>query len=182
MDISKGIERMDDIVSLLRADLAKTRTGRATPKMLDEVMVTVYDSKMPINHIANVSVPDARTIVIQPWDSSNIEALEKAILSSDIGLTPIVDGEIVRISVPSLTQELREKYVKEMKEKIEESKIEIRAVRHKMMDCVEDSAKDGGVSEDDIKRQKGEVEKAVVSRIEKLGSIAEEKEKELMTV
>lgn len=182
MDFSSGTEKMAEIVLSLQADIAKTRTGRATPEMLDEVMVNVYDSKMPINHIATVSVPDARTIVIQPWDSSNIKSLEKAILSSGVGLTPIVDGEIVRISVPSLTQELREKYVKEMKEKVEDSKVAIRAVRHKMMDFVEGSVKDGGVSEDDIKRQKDEVEKTVVSKIEELSSIAEEKEKELMTV
>jgi len=182
MDLSSGIEKMVAIVSSLQGELAKIRTGRATPDMLDGVMVEVYDSKMPIKHVATVSVPDARTIVVQPWDSSNIETVEKAILSSDVGLTPVVDGEIVRISIPSLTQELREKYVREMKEKIEESKVAIRAVRHKMMDFIDDSVKDGGVSEDDVKRQKDGVEKAVTKKVEEISSIAEEKEKELMTV
>lgn len=182
MDFSDGVEKMAAVVASLKEELTKIRTGRATPDMLDGVMVEVYDSKMPIKHVATVSVPDARTIVVQPWDSSNIEMLEKAILASDVGLTPIVDGEIVRMSIPSLTQELREKYVKEMKSKIEESKVVIRSIRHKMMDFIDNSAKDGGVSEDDIKRQKGEVEKAVAKKIEEMHSIDEEKEKELMTV
>ncbi|MBN2101154.1 ribosome recycling factor [Candidatus Dojkabacteria bacterium] len=182
MTLSEGKESINSIVESLKDGLSKMRTGRANPDVLDSVVVNVYESEMPIKHIANVSVPDARTIVIQPWDTQNTEKIEKALLSSDIGMTPVVDGEIIRLSVPSLTQDLREQYVKEMKDMVEEARIAIREVRHRMMDAADKSAEGGGVSEDDIKRQKDAIENAVTEVMDRLKEVADNKEKELMTV
>ncbi|MEA3357350.1 MAG: ribosome recycling factor [Patescibacteria group bacterium] len=182
MQLKNGKTKLSDIVSRLNSDLSKIRTGRATPDILDSVKVNVYDSMMPIKHIANVSVPDAKTIVIQPWDTANTQAVEKAIISSDLNLSPVVDGDIVRISVPQLTQELREGLVKEVKAMVEQAKVSVRSIRHEMRNELEDLKSSGGISEDDIKRQKDGVEQEVRKIVVELDEISKTKEQELMTI
>ncbi len=182
MDIPEGKAKMQKVIDNLKTDLSKLRTGRASTDMVRDVKVKVYDSKMPIEHIATISVPDARTVAIKPWDKSNLENIEKALLASDIGLTPTVDGELVRLSIPALTQERREELVKEMKERVEQAKITIRSLRHDLMDDIDELADGGGVSEDFIKRKKDEAEDLVSDIIDEIEEIEEKKEKELMKI
>lgn len=182
MTPSEANEKMESTLEFLRTELSKIRTGRATPEMFESVEVEVYESKMPVQHIATISVPDARTVVIQPWDSNNIEAIERAIATSDLGVNPVVDGEIVRISIPALTQERRQEFVKEMKEKVEDAKVSVRQIRQKVMNAFDDELKAGGVSEDDIDRSKSEFEKEVSKTIDKVDEIAKKKEDELMSL
>jgi len=182
MDLSEGVEKMQSAITSLKEELAKIRAGQASPELIEQVSVEAYETKMPVSHVATISIPDARTIVIQPWDDSTVKAIEKALLAADIGMMPVVDGKIIRLSVPSLTTELREQYIKEMKEEVENSKIVIRGIRHKMIDGIDATSKDGGVSEDDVKRMKDEMEKEVKKAMDSIEQLAEAKEKTLMTV
>lgn len=182
MDISNGVLEMEGALSHLRGELGRIRAGRANPEMLEGVHVETYGSKMPVNHVATISISDPRTIVIQPWDDANVKPLEKALLASDLGLTPIVDGKLIRLSIPQPTEELREGYVKTMRAAVEETKVSVRGIRRKMMEALDEEEKSGGVSEDDIKRQKDEVEKEVKKVMDVIDEIEAAKEKELMTV
>lgn len=182
MDFDKGKANISEILDGFSDDLSRMRSGRASTDMMDGVKVEAYDSIMDISHVASITIPDPKTIVIQPWDTSVLKNIEKAILSSDIGYTPVVDGEIVRVSVPALTQDLREKYVKEMRDRMEKARISIRGVRRDMIASVESQSTNGGISEDEIDRQKGMVESEIKAAIEKIEEMGEEKEKELMTV
>jgi ribosome recycling factor len=182
MDFEEGKKNLSEITSVFLSDLSKMRSGRASTDMLEGVQVDAYDSKMPISHVASVSIPDPKTIVVQPWDKGLVQNIEKAILASDIGFTPVVDGEIIRISIPALTQELREKFVREMKDRMEKAKIAVRSVRHQMLEYVESLSENGGISEDEIDRQKSVVEDEVKRVTEEIEKIGEDKEKELMTV
>ena len=151
MDFEKGKENISKIVSAFTSDIGKMRSGRASVDMIDSVKVVVYESEMALSHVATISIPDARTIAIQPWDKGIVKDIEKAIQSSNLGFNPVVDGEIVRVSVPALTQELREQYVKEMKERMEQARVSVRGVRRKIMEELDNK---DGVSEDEIKREK----------------------------
>lgn len=182
MDLSDGKSKMDEVVSNLRLELGKIRAGRANPNVLDGVEVEAYDSKMPISHVATISVPDPRTLVIQPWDDTVIKSIEKALQSADIGMMPVVDGKCIRLKVPQLTAEVREEFVREMKERVEDARVAIRGIRHKILDAVEEQAKAVGVSEDDVKRRKDEVEREVLSVMNSIDEMAESKEKELTTL
>jgi ribosome recycling factor len=182
MDIPEGKKKLKQVISRLKQDLAKIRTGRASTDMLKDVKVETYDSKMPVEHVATISVPDARTINIKPWDKDNVEKIEKAIMASDIGLNPIVDGDMVRLSVPALTQERREEFVKEVKERVEQGKIAVRSVRHELMDELDDLSGEGGVSEDFIERKKDEVEDLISATIDELEKIEEDKKEKLMKI
>ncbi len=182
MDIKEGTGKLQDATDHLKSELAKIRAGSASPDMIASIEIDAYESKMPLEHVATISVPDPKSIVIKPWDSGNLEPIEKAILASDVGLTPVVDGEIVRLNIPALTQERREEFVKEMKEKVEDIKVSIRSIRHQMMDDVDEMAEGGGISEDDVDRRKDEVEKVIKEFMEEVEKIAEEKEKELKSL
>jgi ribosome recycling factor len=182
MDIPEGKQKMEKIISNLKDELSKMRTGRASPDMLKGVKVETYDSKMPVEHLATISVPDARTIAIKPWDKNNVEKVEKAIMASDIGLNPIVDGTLIRLSIPPLTEERRKEFVKEMKERVEQAKIAIRSVRHELMDELDNLKDEGGVSEDFVSRKKDEVEDLVSKMVKETDNIEEKKEEELMKI
>lgn len=182
MDLPVGVEKMKGVVGALKDELGKIRAGRANPEVLDGVMVEAYESKMPIAHVATVSVPDPRTIVIQPWDDAVVKAIEKALNAANLGMTPVVDGKVIRLTVPQLTAELRQQYVRDMGEKVEEARIAVRGIRHKIMSAVEDQAESMGVSEDDMKRRKEEVEKEVQKIMNEIESIADKKEEELTTL
>ncbi len=182
MDLSEGKTKMTNVVSFLRSELAKMRTGKASAELLDSITVETYGSRMPIKHVASISVPDTRTITIQPWDKANAEPIYKAIMTAEMGFNPTADGQLIRISIPPLTQERREEFVKVVKAKVEDSRVAIRQLRNKMMDALDEQEKAGGVSEDDIKRQKDEVEKDVEKVIKEIEVLADNKEKEIMTV
>lgn len=178
---SEDRDSMNSVVSFLRSELSKLRTGRASAELIDNVNVEVYGSKMPIKHVATISVPDVKTIAIQPWDKSNVEPISKAIMSANLGFNPIADKNIIRISIPPLTQEVREQYVKQVKSKGEDAKVSVRQIRHKMIEALEKTEGDG-VSEDDIKRGKDEIEKMVKEVMDEIDEVIENKEKELLSV
>jgi len=165
----------------LRGELIHVRTGKASPAMVDSIMVSYYGSMTPLSQVANVGTTDARTLTIQPWEKTMIEPIEKAIFEANIGLTPQNDGELIRISVPPLTQERRKEMVKRVKSMGEDAKVSIRSARHKAMEQVKKAVK-GGFPEDNGKRKEEEVQKMTDKHIKDVDKIVEAKEKDIMTV
>ena len=163
-------------------DLGTLRTGRASIQLLDAVKVEAYGSLMKLNEVANVTVPDATLIVISPWDKSLMGAIEKGIQIANLGLNPVVDGAIVRVSVPSLTEERRKEMVKLLGQKIEDGKVLLRNVRTETKQAIEDLKGTAGVSEDTIKLDLAELEKKLKEAMVKIDKMSEEKAKELMKI
>jgi ribosome recycling factor len=180
--ITEAEDRMSKAVEALRKDYTTLRAGRATPSLLDKVQVEYYGVPSPINQVANISTPEARLLVIQPWEKTIIPEIEKAIMKSDLGLNPSSDGTIIRIAIPQLTQERRNELVKTVKKKAEESKIVVRNVRRDANDQLKDFEKDGEISEDDNRRGQDEVQKLTDKYIKELDHVADNKEKEIMEV
>ncbi len=178
MDIAKEIQRvLDSLVD----DFARIRTGRASSELIENVKVSAYGSDMVLKSIATINVSDVKSLLVQPWDKSLVEAVTKAIDSSNLGLSASVEGDAVRVSVPDLNEERRQEYVKVMGERAELARVGVRNVRQKAMKEI-DSLQEGGLSEDEAKRKKEEVEKEVKEANEKIAELKEKKEEELMTV
>lgn len=173
--------RLDDSVKALIHDIAKFRTGRANPDLIKPIKVDAYGTRMPIDQLASMSVPDPRLIILKPYDKNLIKAIEKAILSSDLGLTPSSDKDFIRIPFPELTEERRKELVKLSKHRVEEAKIAVRNIRRDTMDRVKKLEKEG-VSEDDVRRLKERVEEVVKEVTEKIDNIYLQKEKEIMEI
>ena len=182
MDFSKIEEKMDKTISVLQEDFSEIRAGRANPAILNKVRVDYYGVPTPINQIAGVSVPEARLILIQPWDMSVLKEIEKAILASDIGITPNNDGKVIRLSFPELNEERRKELVKEIKKMAEESKVSIRSLRREGLDGAKKAEKDGDITEDDLKNAETEIQKLTDKKIERIDEILANKEKEIMSV
>lgn len=181
-DFSSFTQKVDKTIQFIADDIATLRTGRASAQMLDVVNVEAYGTRMKVNEVGNVSVPDASLIMIAPWDKSLLGAIEKAISSAGLNLQPVVDGDIIRIAVPPLTEERRKEMVKLLHNKIQNGHVLLRNLRgdeKKLIDQLKDS---GGVSEDDIKIYLSELEKKVKEFTEKIDKMSAEKEKDLMTV
>lgn len=174
-------ERMDKALAALRRDLATLRAGRATPAMLDRVQVEYYGTPTPINQLASVNTPDVRTLVIQPWDKSVLAEIEKAILKSDIGLTPANDGSVIRLSVPPLTEERRAELVKQTKKIGEEAKVAIRNIRRDANDDIKKLEK-SELSEDESRRHQDDIQKMTDRFTAEVDRIIAAKEKEIMEV
>ncbi|GAB1454995.1 MAG: ribosome recycling factor [Spirochaetia bacterium] len=172
-------ERMKKTVASLRDDFATIRTGRASPAILDKLRVDYYGQKSPIAQVATVSVPEARLIVIQPWDRALITEIEKAIQKSELGLNPSNDGKVIRISIPPLTEQRRKELVKGAKATTESSRVAIRNIRR---DGLEDIKKRSDVPEDEAKKAEDELQKLTDSYIAQMNKILEEKEKEILEV
>lgn len=175
-------ERMQKAIQSLKKEYTSLRAGRANPGLLEKIMVEYYGAATPINQMANISAPEARLLVIQPWDKSVIPVVEKAILKSDLGLTPSSDGTVIRIAIPQLTQERRMELVKVVKKKAEESKVVVRNVRRDANDQMKDFEKQGEISEDDNRRGQDEIQKLTDKFIKEIDTIAEHKEAEIMEV
>lgn len=175
-------ERMSKSIEALKKELATLRAGRATPALLDKVQVDYYGSPTPVTQMANVSVPEPRLITIQPWDKSQLEAIEKAIQKSDLGLTPSNDGNIIRLSIPPLTEERRADLVKLVKKEGEEAKVAVRNVRRDAIDTYRKMEKEGAMSEDDLKRNQEQIQKKTDAFVAQIDRIIQEKEKEIMEV
>lgn len=175
-------QAMDKTLQALKGDLTKVRTGRASTQLVEPVQVDYYGSNVPINQIANVTTPDARTIQIAPWEAGTIGAIEKAILAANIGLTPQNDGKVIRISVPAMTEERRKEMVKLIKKMGEDSKVAIRNHRRDANDAVKKSEKDKTVSEDEAKKLMDQIQKKTDEKIVEVDKILVAKEKEIMTV
>ena len=172
-------ERMKKTVASLRDDFATIRTGRASPSIFDKLRVDYYGQKSPIAQVATVSAPEARLIVIQPWDRALITEIEKAIQKSDLGLNPSNDGKVIRISIPPLTEQRRKELVKGAKATTESSRVAIRNIRR---DGLEDIKKRSDVPEDEAKKGEDELQKLTDSYIAQINKILEEKEKEILEV
>jgi len=181
MDDVKSVceERMKKTVSSLRDDLATIRTGRASPSILDKLRVDYYGEKSPIAQVATVSVPEARLIVIQPWDRALISEIEKAIQKSELGLNPSNDGKVIRIAIPPLTEQRRKDLVKSAKATTETSRVAIRNIRR---DGLEELKKKSDLPEDALKKSEDELQKLTDAYILQINKVLEEKEKEILEV
>ena len=173
---------MDKSIQSLKGDLAKVRTGRASTALVDPVHVDYYGSSVPLNQIANVTTPDARTIQVAPWEAGTLGAIEKAILAANIGLTPQSDGKVIRIPLPPLTEERRKEMVKLIKKMGEETKIGIRTHRRDGNEELKKQEKSKTLSEDDVKKAMDQVQKKTDEKIAEVDKVISGKEKEIMTV
>ncbi len=175
-------ERMEKAVASLDRDFSKLRTGRATTTLVDGIKADYYGAPTPISQMASVAVPDSRTITIQPWDKGGMAAVEKAILKSDLGLTPINDGRIIRINIPPLTEERRKDLVKVARKYAEEAKVAIRNVRRDANDNLKKAEKDKEITEDAQKRGNDEVQKLTDKYVGEVDARCQAKEKEIMEI
>ncbi|MBD3329594.1 ribosome recycling factor [Candidatus Dojkabacteria bacterium] len=181
MTVEKFTKEVGKVTSQLAEDLKKMRGNRVAPEVVTEVEVDAYESKSPIQNLANVSNTDARTIVVQPWDKSIIENIEKALIKADLGAQVQVDTGLIRVIFPDMTKERREEMVKVMKQRAEQAKVQVREVRKETMKDIEE-AQEGGLSEDEAFRRREEVEKLVKSTNQKIDDMRDTKEEQLMTV
>ncbi|MBD5553634.1 MAG: ribosome recycling factor [Desulfovibrio sp.] len=175
-------EKMEKAVGSLDREFAKLRTGRASTALVDGIKADYYGTPTPIAQMASVAVPDSRTITIQPWDKGGMAAVEKAILKSDLGLTPINDGKIIRISIPPLTEERRRDLVKVAKKYGEDARVAVRNVRRDANDSLKKAEKDKEITEDGLKRGSDEVQKLTDKYIALVDSRCQAKEKEIMEI
>jgi len=178
----KSNDRMNRTIEVLKRDFAAIRTGRASLALLDGIVVNYYDTPTPLQQLASLSIPESRQIAIQPWDPKIIGDIEKAILKSDLGLTPMNDGKIIRINIPSLTEERRKQLVKTVRKKAEEAKVAIRNIRRDTNEEIKKSEKEKHISEDIVKKLFEEIQRITDSFIAKVDEVLAHKEKEIMEV
>jgi ribosome recycling factor len=175
-------EKMGQSVEALKRDLTKIRTGRASLALLDDITVDAYGQRMHLNQVGTLTIPESRMIAIQPWDPQMLHVIEKAILSSGIGLTPANDGKVIRLTIPQLTEERRRDLVKQVKKISEEFRVAVRNVRRDTNEVLKNMKKDKEISEDDMFRLQEEAQKLTDNFIKKIDEIAAGKEKEVMEV
>ena len=175
-------EKMGKAVAHLKEDLSSVRTGRATPALLNRVTVDYYGSPAPLQQLASMSVPEPRTLMVQPYDKTAIGSIEKAILTSDLGLTPSNDGNVIRLSFPPLTEERRRDLVRQVHARAEDGRVAVRNVRRHHKDEVEKLEKEHEISEDDLKRAEKELQKLTDQHVAEIDDIQRHKEQELMEV
>lgn len=180
--IAEVKSKMEKSIEALRKDLSRIRTGRASLTLLDGVRVNYYGVPTPLSQVASLSVPESRTISIQPWDPKTIGEIEKAIQKSDLGLTPLSDGKIVRINIPPLTEERRKELVKVVKRMEEECKVAMRNIRRDANEQLKTAKKDKNLSEDDQFKYQEEIQKLMDKSIEKAEEVVKAKEKEILEV
>ena len=174
-------DRMKKSIEALKREYASLRAGRATPALLDKIMVDYYNAPTPLNQVANISVPEPRMILIQPWEKTMLHEIEKAIMKSDLGLNPNSDGTAIRLSIPQLTQDRRAELVKSVNKKSEETKIAVRNIRRDANDAFKKLAKED-VSEDEIKELEEQTQKLTDKYIKEVDQMVDVKSKEIMTV
>lgn len=182
MDYTNLTQKMDKTISVFEENLAEIRAGRANPAILNKIQVNYYGVPTPINQVAGISVPEARMIVIQPWDASILKEIEKEILKSDIGINPNNDGKVIRLNFPELTEERRKEIVKDIKKQAEEAKVAIRSVRRDGLDEFKAMQKNGEITEDDLHNAETEVQKITDQEIEKIDELSTKKEKEVLSI
>jgi ribosome recycling factor len=174
--------RMDQAVATFQSSLASTRTGRASAHMLDQVKVDYYGTPTPITQLAQVSTPEAQTILISPWDPTVLKEMEKAIRSADLGFNPLSDGKILRVPVPPMTEERRREVVKHLNKVLEEHRTAVRNVRRDLKEAIEKLEKDKKISEDEKKRALDELEKLSHAETKKIEDLSAVKEREIMSI
>ncbi|AEG16084.1 Ribosome-recycling factor [Desulfofundulus kuznetsovii DSM 6115] len=180
--IAEAESNMKKTVELVKKEFASLRAGRATPALLDKVLVSYYGTPTPINQLATISVPEPRLLVIQPWDKTILPEIERAILKSDLGITPTSDGTVIRLAIPQLTQERRAELVKVVKKKAEEGRVAIRNIRRELNDKVKQQQKNGEISEDELRRTQDEIQKLTDKYIKEIDQLVSAKEQEIMQV
>ena len=182
MSIENMSERMEKVIDNLETNYSEVRAGRANPAILNKVSVEYYGAPTPINQVASISVPEARLIVIQPWDRSVLSQIEKAIEKADIGIHPVSDGQVIRLSFPELTEERRKELAKDIKKMAEEAKVAIRNVRRDEMDEAKELLKNKEITEDEEKSLEDKIQNATDKYVAKIDEISEKKEKDIMSV
>ncbi len=175
-------ERMKKSIANLQKDFTAIRTGRANPAMFEGIKVNVYGSEMPLNQVATISCPEARLVVIQPWDKGSLGEVEKAILKSELSLNPSNDGNLIRIQIPDLTEERRKEYVKQAKQKAEENRVAIRNVRRDGNDTIKELEKEKEISEDESKNALARIQKTTDKFIDEIQKLMDNKEKEILNI
>ncbi|HKJ85488.1 MAG TPA: ribosome recycling factor [Spirochaetia bacterium] len=180
--IKQAEDKMKKSLTALEEEFNTLRTGRASPALFDKIRVEYYGNPTPLNQVATISVPEARLVVIQPWDKSVIGEIEKAIQKSELSVNPSNDGKIIRISIPPLTEERRKEFVKMAKNMAEQSRVSIRNVRRDANDELKKAEKDGEMSEDDLKRAEDEVQKLTDKYVEEVNTVLEAKESEILEI
>ena len=181
-NINEVVQKMRKTISSFKKDLGSLRTGRANVSMLDLIKIDVYGQKMPINQIATVTIPEPRTLSIQVWDKNNVKLVDSEIQKSNLGINPQVDGQVLRIHIPQLTEERRKELTKVLKNLGEKGKVSIRSIRRECNDNIKRLLKEKKISEDDSKNFEKEVQKSTDDSISEIDKILGEKEKEILTL
>ncbi len=180
--LQEGELEMADKVERFKKDLTSLRTGRANPQLLDNVYVEYYGAKVPLKQIAAISIPEARTMEIRPWDKGALDAIETELKKVDLGSSPTRQGDLIRINLPAMNEEQRKKMVKVVSKMAEDSRVAVRNVRRDILEKVKKAEKSGEISEDDYKRYELSVQKETDSKISEIDKISADKEKELLTI
>lgn len=180
--LDDGKARMEEVIVRTKKAFASVRTGRANPALLDRIMVSYYGTPTPLNQMASVSVPEPRMLVITPWDKSSIKDIEKAILTSDLGLVPNNDGSVIRLAIPPLTEERRKELVRLVRKDAEDHRVAVRNIRRDLNEAAKKLEKDGEISEDDLRRAQDDIQKLTDRFIEQIDELLKAKEKEIMEV
>jgi len=180
--IDTAKEKMNKTLAVTQKELSTLRAGRANPQVLDKIQVDYYGTMSPINAVGNVSVPEPRMLVIAPWEPKMVGVIEKAILKSDLGITPSNDGKVIRLVFPELTEERRKDLCKQVRKQVEEGKVAIRAIRRDANEQIKKMKKDSVITEDDAKDAETELQKATDNAVKEADRISAEKEKEIMSV
>lgn len=180
--ISATEVNMKKTLEVVKKEFSSLRAGRATPDLLNKIMVNYYGTLTPVSQMANISAPEARLLLIQPWDKSTLPEIEKAIMKSDLGLSPSSDGTVVRLSIPQLTEDRRKELVKASKKKSEEGRVAIRNIRRDANDNLKDLEKNGEIREDELHRSQDEIQKLTDKYIKEIDLVTAKKEQEIMQV
>ena len=175
-------EKMNKTISVFEENLAEIRAGRANPAILNKITVDYYGVPTPINQVAGISVPEARMILIQPWDVSILKEIEKEILKSDIGINANNDGKVIRLTFPELNEERRKEIVKDIRKLAEEAKIAVRSIRRDAIDEAKELEKKSEITEDDLKKEEEDIQKLTDKKVEEIDMLLEKKEKEIMSI
>lgn len=182
LKIGEFEEKGNATIEFLKQEIKKIRSGRANPNLIEDITVEAYGEKQPLKNLANINVADASLLTVQPWDKSLVKTIEKALQENNIGINPIVSGDMIRLPLPSLTEEQRMQYVKVMKDFLEEARIAIRALRKDVIVGLESAKKDGELPEDEVTRLEKELQKMVEKMNMQIDEIGIIKEKELMSI
>ncbi|MEX0800613.1 MAG: ribosome recycling factor [Dehalococcoidia bacterium] len=175
-------DRMEKALEALRRDLSTIRTGRASPALVEHLKIDYYGAETPLNQLATISAPEARLIVIQPWDRNSIGAIEKAIMTSDLGLNPNNDGTVIRLAIPQLTEERRKEIAKQVRKRAEEARVAVRNVRRDCHEHIRKLEHDHDISQDDLHRAETELQKLTDDHVKNIDKIGHEKEEEVLAV
>ena len=182
MDYTEIKEKMNKTISVFAENLAEIRAGRANPAILNKIMVDYYGVPTPISQVAGISVPEARLIVIQPWDANILKEIEKEILKSDIGINPNNDGKVIRLAFPELNEERRKEIVKDIRKMAEDAKVGIRNIRRDAIEAARRQQKDSEITEDELKAAEDEIQKITDKSVEEIDGILANKEKEVTSI